>query len=159
MLWLFLGVLLCVPCPPCSVRWCAVLCWCTCVVLFLWSALFLAPGAMVRCCVMCCCLWCAVARCWVWLSTFVFWWRVPVLVSLSGRVACFSMVGVVCCSALPPCAVFCGAVLLSGAVLSCSAGLLRRCLCLLFLFSLKNRCNTRKNIFFPLFFVLFFAIK
>ena len=105
------------------------------------------PGAVVHCCVLCCSLSCAVARCWVWLSAVVFWWHVSVPLSLSGRVACFPVVGVVCGGALLPCAVFCGAVLLCGAVLSCSAVFLRRCLCLLYLFSLKNRCKTRKNIF------------
>ena len=75
-------------------------------------------------------------RCWVWLSAVVFWWRFLVSLSLSGRVACFPEVGVVCCGALLPCAVFCGAVLSSGAVQSCSAMFLQRCLCLLFLFSL-----------------------
>ena len=116
--WLFWSVLLCVPLPPRPVPWCAVLCWCACFVLFLWSALFPPPGTMVCCCVLCCCLWCAVARCWVWLFSVVFWWRVSVSVSLSGRVVCFSVVGVVCCGALLPCAVFCGAVLSCGAILS-----------------------------------------
>ena len=55
-------------------------------------------------------------------------------VSLSGRVACFPVVSVVCCGVLLPCVVFCGAVLWCGAVLSCSAVFWRCCLCLLFLF-------------------------
>ena len=100
----------------------------------------------MRCCVLCFNLRCAVARCWVWQSAVVFWWRVSVPVSLSGRVASFPVVGVVYCGALLPCAVFCGAVLSYGAVLSCSAVFLQRCLCLLFLFSLRNHCKTRKNI-------------
>ena len=45
---------LCVPCPLRSVRCCASLCWCACVVLFVWCVLLLAPGVVVRCCVMCC---------------------------------------------------------------------------------------------------------
>ena len=159
MLWLFWGVLLCLPCPPCSVRACAALCWCASVVLFVCSALFSAPGAVVCCCVLCCCLWSAVARCWVWLSAVVIWWHVLLPMSPSSRVACFPVVGVVCAGALLPCAVFCGAVLSCGAVLPCSAVFLRRCLCSLFLFSVKNRCKTRKNIFSPLFFVLFFEKK
>ena len=79
--------------------------------------------------------------------------------SPSSRVACFSVVGVVCAGALLPCAVFCGAVLSCGAVLPCSAVFLRRCLCLLFLFSVKIRCKTRKNIFFPFVFCFVFRKK
>ena len=59
--------------------------------------------------------------------------RVSVPVSLSGRVACFPVVVVVCCGALLPCVVFCGAVLWFGAVLSCSAVCWLCCLCLHFL--------------------------
>ena len=125
------GAVLCVPCPLRSVRCCASLCWCARVVLFVWCVLLLAPGAVVRCCVLCCFLWCAVVRCWVWWPVIVCWWRVSVSVSLSGRVVCFPVVGVVCCGALLSCVVFCGAVLLRGAVLSRSAVVLRCCLCLL----------------------------
>ena len=121
VLWLSWGVLLCVPCPPPSVRCCAALCWCACVLLFVRCAPFAEPRAAVRCCVLCCCLWCAVARCWVWLSAVVCWWSVSLSVSLTGRVACFPVAGVVCCLALLPCVVFCGAVLSCGAGLSCSA--------------------------------------
>ena len=160
VLWLFWRVLLCVPCPLRSGRCCAALCWCACVALFVWSALFPAlfpaPGAVVGCCVLFCCLWCAVARCWVLLSVVVFWWRVSVSVALFGRLACFPVVAVVCCGALLPCAVFVVAVLLCGTVLWCSAVFLRRCLFFLFLFSLENRSKTRKrNIFFPLFLFFF----
>ena len=158
VLWLFWGVLLCVPCPFRSVRCCAALCWCVCFVLFVWPALFLAPGAVVHCCVLCCCLWCAVAHCWVWLSAVVFWWPVSVPVSLSGCVARFPVVGVVCCGALLPGAMFCGALLSCGAVQSCCAVFLRSCVCLLFLFSLKNRCKARKN-GFPLRFLFCFFLK
>ena len=156
VLWLFTGVLLCVPCPPCSVRRCATLCWCASVVLLVWSSRFSAPGPVVCCCVLCCCSWCAMARCWVLVSAVVLWWRVLVLVSLSGRVACFPVVGVVCCAPLLPCAAFSDDELSCGAVLPCSAVFLRRCLCFLFLFSLKNHSKTRKMFFQLLFFVFFF---
>ena len=43
------GVLPCVSCPLHSVRCCAALCWCACVVLCVWYLLLLAPGAVVRC--------------------------------------------------------------------------------------------------------------
>ena len=125
------GVVLCVPCPLRSVRCCASLCWCACVVLLVRCVLLLGPGAVVRCCVLCCFLWCSVVRCWVWLPVVVSWWRALVSVSLSGRVVCFPVFGVVCSGALLPCVVFCGAVLSRGAVLSCSAVALRCCLCLL----------------------------
>ena len=125
------GAVLCVPCPLRSVRCCASLCWCACVVLFVWCLLLLAPGAVVHCCVLCCSLSCAVVRCWVWWPVVVCWWRVSVSVSLSGRVVCFPVVGVVCCGALLPCGVFCGAVLSRGAVLLCSAVVLWCCLGLL----------------------------
>ena len=97
-------------------------------------------GAVLRCagalalycsCGACCCwrlvLWCAVVRCWVWWPVVLCWWRVSVSVSLSGRVVCFPVVGVVCCGALLSCVVFCGAVLSRGAVLLCSAVVLRCC--------------------------------
>ena len=125
------GAVLCVPCPLRPVRCCASLCWCAFVVLFLWYVLLLAPGAVVRCCVLCCFLWCALVRCWVWWPVVVCWWRVSVSVSLSGRVVCFTVVGVVCCRALLPCVVLCAAVLSRGAVLLCSAVVLRCCWCLL----------------------------
>ena len=121
------GAVLCVPCALRSVRCCASLCWCARVVLFVWCVLLLAPGAVVRCCVLCCFLWCAVVRCWVWWPVVVCWWRVSVSVSLSGRVVRFPVVGVVCCGALLSCVVFCGAVLSRGAVLLCSAVVLRCC--------------------------------
>ena len=118
---------LCVPCALRSVRCCASLCWCACVVLFVWCVLLLALGVVVRCCVLCCFLWCAVVRCWVWWPVVVCWWRVSVSVSLSGRVVCFPVLGVVCCGALLSCVVFCGAVLSRGAVVLCSAVVLRCC--------------------------------
>ena len=108
------GAVLCVPCALRSVRCCDSLCWCARVVLFVWCVLLLAPGAVVRCCVLRCFLWCAVVRCWVWWPVVVCWWRVSVSLSLSGRVVCFPVVGVVCCGALLSCVVFCGAVLSRG---------------------------------------------
>ena len=57
------GVVLCVPCLLCSVWCCAAMCWCVCVVLFVWCALVMAAGAVVRCCVLCCFPWCSVVRC------------------------------------------------------------------------------------------------
>ena len=127
MLCVSRGAVLCVPCALRSVRCCASLCWCARVVLFVWCVLLLAPGAVVRCCVLCCFLWCAVVRCWVWWPVVVCWWRVSVSVSLSCRVVCFPVVGVVCCGALLSCVVFCGAVLSRGAVLLCSAVVSRCC--------------------------------
>ena len=124
------GVVLCVPCLPRSVRCFATLCWCACVVLFVSCVLLLAPGAVVRCCVLHCFLWCSVVRCWVWSPVVVCWWCLSVSVSLSGCVVCFPVVGVVCCVALSACVVFCGAVRSRGAVLLCSAVVLRCCWCL-----------------------------
>ena len=121
------GAVLCVPCALRFVRRCASLCWCARVVLFVWCVLLLAPGAVVRCCVLCCFLWCAVVRCWVCWPVGVCCWRVSVSVSLSGRVVCFPVVGVVCCGALLSCVLFCGAVPSRGAVLLCSAVVLRCC--------------------------------
>ena len=121
------GAVLGAPCALRSVRCCASLCWCARVVLFVWCVLLLAPGAVVRCCVLCCFLWCAMVRCWASWPVVVCWWRVSVSVSLSGRVVCFPVVGVGCCGALLSCVVFCGAVLSRGAVLLCSAVVLRCC--------------------------------
>ena len=121
------GTVQCVPCSLRSVRRCASLCWCASGVLFVWCVLLLAPGAVVRCFVLCCFLWCAVVRCWVWWPVVVCWWRVSVSVSMSDRVVCFPVVGMVCCCALLPCVVCCGAVLSRGAVLLCSAVMLPCC--------------------------------
>ena len=113
------GAVVCVPCALRSVRCCASLCWCARVVLFVWCVLLLAPGAVVRCCVLCCFLWCAQVRCWVWWPVVVCWWRVSVSVSLSGRVVCFPVVGVVCC--VPCFPVLCFVVLCCRVVLCCCA--------------------------------------
>ena len=121
---------LCCVCP-------GVLCCALPVLSALCGAVLRCAGALALCCSCgaCCCwrlvLWCAVVRCWVWWPVVVCWWRVSVSVSLSGRVVCFPVVGVVCCGALLSCVVFCGAVLSRGAVLLCSAVVLRCCGCLL----------------------------
>ena len=63
------SVLGCPAVSPLSWRRCAVLCcavvvWCACAVLLIWSVLFLTPGALMRSCALCCFLWCsAVCRC------------------------------------------------------------------------------------------------
>ena len=151
-----LGVVLDVLSSLRSERCCAAVPWCACVVLFLWSVLFLVPGAVVRCCVLCPLLWCAVVRCCAALlgaccdlqpcaspcsPAFCHdMLRPPAWVSpCSGRLAPL-LCGAGCCAALLslgallPCAVPLGAVLPSGAVLSCPAALfalLPVCVCLL----------------------------
>ena len=145
-----LGAVLCVPCPLRSVRCCASLCWCACVVLFVWCVLLLAPGAVVRCCVLCCFLWCAVVRCWVWWPVVVCWCRAVAPrcpFSFAGGVClCLYPVGaVLCCTAhrvvrfrlrlrccwylvlwrvLVCCGVFLGVLLCAGASLVCRCVLL-----------------------------------
>ena len=122
---------LCCVCP-------GVLCCAFPVLSALCGAVLRCAGALALCCSCgaCCCwclvLWCAVVRCWVWWPVVVCWWRVSVSVSLSGRVVCCPVVGVVWCGALLSCVVFCGAVLLRGVVLLCSAVVLRCCWGLLY---------------------------
>ena len=117
---------LCCVCP-------GVLCCAFPVLSALCGAVLRCAGALALCCSCgACCCWrlvlrCAVVRCWVCWPVVVCWWRVSVSVSLSGRVVCFPAVGVVCCGALLSCVVFCGAVLSRGAVLLCSAVVLRCC--------------------------------
>ena len=97
-----------------------------------------SPGAVLRrAAARCVARWCAVrvvrAAAGAWccgalLCVVLF----PVVcrgavLSLSGRVVCFPVVGVVCRGALLSCVVFCGAVLSRGAVLLCSAVVLRCC--------------------------------
>ena len=104
------GVVLRLLCPLGSVSCCGALCWCACIVLFMWSGLFVVPGAVVRCGVWCCFLWCSVVLCWVWLPAVVLWLRVSVSVPLSGRVACSpALCSVVLCC----CVVLCCRALLS----------------------------------------------
>ena len=95
------GAVLCVPCPLRSVRCCASLCWCACVVLFVWCVLLLAPGAVVRCRVLCCFLWCAVVWCWVWWPVVVCWCRAV------APCCPFSFAGGVGLCLFPVCAVLC----------------------------------------------------
>ena len=115
---------LCCVCP-------GVLCCAFSVLSALCGAVLRCAGALALCCscgARCCwclVLWCAVVRCLVWWPVVVCWWRVSV--SLSGRVVCFPVVGVVCCGALLSCVVFCAAVLSRGAVLLRSAVVLRCC--------------------------------
>ena len=122
------------------VRRSALCCVCSGVLCCAFPVLSALCGAVLRCagalalCCSCgaCCwwrlvLWCAVVRCWLWWPVVVCWWRDSVSLSLSGRVVCFPVVGVVCCGALLSCVVFCGAVLSRGAVLLCSAVMLRCC--------------------------------
>ena len=123
----------CVLCAVCVLSWRGCACCAFPVLSSLCGAVLRCAGALALCCSCgaCCCwrlvVWCAVVRCWVWWPVVVCWWRVSVSVSLSGRVVCFPMVGVVCCGALLSCVVFCGAVLSRGAVLLCSAVVLRCC--------------------------------
>ena len=203
------GVVLCVPCPLRSVRCCALLCWCACVVLFVWCVLLLVPGAVVcrgavlglvaRGCLLVACfgvgvpvwprgllpcgwcglvwcpaflcrvLWCcavawccavvlccrvavllglalsscglsccAVLCCWLAVLFFARWWCLCAVVLVSSCCA-FPVFSALCaavpccagCGAVLPCVVCCGPVLSCGAVLSCSAVVLRCCLCLL----------------------------
>ena len=83
LLCVFWGPVLCVPCPLRPVRCCAALCWCPCVVLSAWSALFLVLGAVSS---WCRCVFLRVSW-WLWLPGVVVWWCVSALVSVSGRVS------------------------------------------------------------------------
>ena len=123
------GAVLCVPCPLRSVRCCASLCWCACVVLFVWCLLLLAPGAVVCCCVLWCFLWCAVVRCWIWWPVVVCWCRAV------APCCSFSFAGVGLCL-FPVCAVLCCA---ARRVVWCRCGL-RCCWCLV-LWRVPVRCG------------------
>ena len=107
------GAVLCVPCPLRSVWCCASLCWCACVVLFVWCVLLLVPGAVVCCRA----VLGLVARGCLLVACF----GVGVPVWPRGLLPCGW------CGALLSCVVFCGAVLSRGAVLLCSAVVLRCC--------------------------------
>ena len=112
---------------------------CACNVLLLCRVLLLVAGAVVRCCVLCWFLWCSVVRCLVWWAVVVCWWRVSVLMSLSGRAVCFHVVGAICCGALLPCVVSCGAELLrSSHALPLFCGAL--CACFALLWPVVRRC-------------------
>ena len=138
------------------------------VVTALCGVLLRCAGALALCCscglhcfrrlvlwcvAVCCAFFYAVLWCWVCLPAGVFWWRVSMLVSLSGCVACFPVVGVVCCGALLPCVLFCGALLLCEVVLACPAVVLWCCFCFLFLFSFRKLLRKPLKIFLPPFFL------
>ena len=117
LLCVFLGVALCIPCPLRSVQCCAALCWCPCVVLFAWSALFLVPGAV---CSWCRCLFLGVCW-WLWLPGVVFGWCVSALVSVSSRVArqSASWCGTLWCPTPLWCVLWCCASVWCCAVVAC----------------------------------------
>ena len=111
LLFVFWGPALGVPCPLRPVRCCAALCWCPCVVLSAWSALFLVLGAVGS---WCRCVFLGV-RWWLWLPGVVVWWCVSALMSVSGRVSRRSASSLWCpvplCCVLSRCAaVWCCAV-------------------------------------------------
>ena len=121
---LLFAALLCAVCVPgcCGVRslsspLCAVLCFAV-LVRSRCAVRVVRALAGAWCCGV---PWCGAGSGGPWL------WRVSVSVSLCGRVVCFPVVGVVCCGVLLSCVVFCGAVLSRGAVLLCSAVVLRCC--------------------------------
>ena len=98
------GAVRCVPCPLCSVQCRASLCWCACVVLFVWCVLLPAPGAVVRCRVLCCFLWCVVVRCSVWWPVVVCWCRAvapccPFCFAGGVGLCLFPVCAVLCCAA------------------------------------------------------------
>ena len=100
------GAVRSVPCPLGSVRCRASLCWCACIVLFVWCVLLLAPSAVVRCRLLCCFLWCAVVRCSVWLPVVVCWCRAvapccPFCFAGGVGLWPFSVCVVLCCAARP----------------------------------------------------------
>ena len=128
---------LCCVCP-------GVLCRAFPVLSALCGAVLRCAGALALCCSCgaCCCwrlaLWCAAVCCVVscgvpwcgagsvgpwWFAGGVFRCRCPCLAAWSA----LHVVGVVCCGALLSCVVFSGAVLSRGAVLLCSAVVLRCC--------------------------------
>ena len=111
------GAVLCVPCPLCSVRCCASLCWCARVVLFVWCVLLLAPGAVVcrgavlgllaRGCLLVACFGVGVPCLAAWsVSLWLVWFAVVPCFPVSCSVVLCCRV-VLCCCALLSC---CGAV-------------------------------------------------
>ena len=126
------GLLWC-PAFLCRVLWCCAVAWCCAVVLCCRVAVLL--GLALPSCGLSCC---AVLCCWLAVLFFARWWclRAVVLFSSCGAFPVFSALcaAVPCCAgcgALLPCVVCCGAVLSCGAVLPCSAVVLRCCLCFL----------------------------
>ena len=125
------GLLWC-PASLCRVLWCCAVARC-CAVVLCCRVPELLVLALPSCGLSCC----AVLCCWLAVLFFAQWWclRAVVLFPSCRALAVFSAlcVAVPCCAgcgALLPCVVCCGAVLSRGAVLSCSAVVLRCCLCL-----------------------------
>ena len=126
------GLLWC-PAFLCRVLWCCAVAWCSAVVLCCRVAVLL--GLALPSCGLSCC---AVLCCWLAVLFFAWWWCLRAVVLFSSCCA-FPVFSALCaavpccagCGALLPCVVCCGAVLSWGAVLSCSAVVLRCCLCLL----------------------------
>ena len=126
------GLLWC-PASPCRVLWCCPVTWCFAVVLCCCVAVLLVlalPSCGLSCCAVLCC-WLAVLSC-------ARWWCLRAVVLFPSCCAfpvfCALCLAVPCCAgfgALLPCVVCCGAVLSRGAVLLCSAVVLRCCWCLL----------------------------
>ena len=124
------GLLWC-PAFLCRVPWCCAVACCCAVVLCRRVAVLL--GLALPSCGLSCC---AVLCCWLAVLSLARWWclRAVVLFSLCCAFPVFSALcaAVPCCAgcgALLPCVVCCGAALSCGAVLSCSAVVLRCCLC------------------------------
>ena len=126
------GLLWC-PASLCRVLWCCAVAWCCAVVLCCCVAVLLVL-ALPSCGLSCCDVLC----CWLTVLFCARWWclRAVVLFPSCCAFPVFSAlcVAVPCCAgcgALLPCVVCCGAVLSRGAVLWCSAVVLRCCWCLL----------------------------
>ena len=125
------GVALCVPRLVCAVRCCAALCWCTCVLLVLWSVLFLAPAAVVRCCVLCSLFWCSAARCCA--ALLAAWCAVLLRAVLCSLAPCrvlprYRLCGaVLCCAGAPACSPLCYPLVLPVVYVCLSPGLIARC--------------------------------
>ena len=125
--------LLCCPASLCRVLWCCSVAWC-CAVVLRCCVVVLLRLALPSCGLSCC----AVLCCWLAVLFFIRWWCLravvlfpsccafPVFSALCAAVPCCAG-----CGALLPCVVCCGAVPSFGAVLSCSAVVLRCCLCVL----------------------------
>ena len=126
------GLLWC-PAFLCRVLWCCAVAWCCAVVLCCRVAVLL--GLALPSCGLSCC---AVLCCWLPVLFFARWWC-PRAVVLFSSCCAFPVFSALCaavpccagCGALLPCVVCCGTVRSCGAVLSCSAVVLRCCLCLL----------------------------
>ena len=124
------GLLWC-PASLCRFLWCCAGAWC-CAVVLCCRVVVLLGLALPSCGLSCCavlCFWLAVlffARWWCLRAVVLFpsCCAFPVFSALCAAVPCCAG-----CGALLPCVVCCCAVLSCGAVLSCSAVVLRCCLC------------------------------